>query len=75
MLTVAPGSKEIGGLGETFTIENPGVDSVMEVICSVEIEVLYWLRVSAYWFPMPTVAAVTSDLGEGPNQPLVAPLG
>ncbi len=75
MFAVAPGSKEIGGLGETFTIENPRVDSVMEVICSVETEVLYRLRVSVYWFPLPTVAAVTSDLGEGPNQPLVGPLG
>ncbi len=48
MLTVAPGSKEIGGLGEMLTIENPEVDSVIEVICSVETDVLYRLRVSVY---------------------------
>jgi hypothetical protein len=48
MLTVAPGSNEIGRLGEMLTIENPEVDIVIEVICSVEVEVLYMLRVSVY---------------------------
>ena len=46
MLTVSPALKEIGGLGETDANENPGLDTVMEVICSVKPEVLYRLRVS-----------------------------
>jgi hypothetical protein len=34
MLTVSPALNEIGGLGETDAIENPGLDTVMDVICS-----------------------------------------
>jgi len=48
MLTVAPGSKEIGMPGDMLAIENPGVESSIDVICSVETEVLYRLRVSVY---------------------------
>jgi hypothetical protein len=48
MLTVAPGSKEIGMLGDMLTIENPEVDIVIEVTCSIETDVLYRLRVSVY---------------------------
>jgi len=55
--------------------ENPGLEIVINAICSVKVEVVYRLRVSVNWFPLSIVAAVTSDLGDDPNQPLVAPLG
>lgn len=40
MVTVAPGSKEMGILGMTLTIVNPPVDIPIEVICSVAEDVL-----------------------------------
>jgi len=48
MLIDAPGSKEIGMPGDMLTIENPGVESLIDVICSVETVALYRLRVSVY---------------------------
>ncbi len=74
-VTVSPALKEMGRFGEMDAIENPGLDTVIEVICSVKADVLYRLRVSVNWFPLSTVAAVTSVLGEGPSQPFVAPPG
>ena len=51
MSTVAPAAKVMGGLGEIDFIENPTVETVIDIICCVLDDVLYKLRVSVSWSP------------------------